>query len=383
MSDKPLAYASTIKALDPIPDKDRIVLATFEEHNWRVITEKGKFKPGDLCVYIETDSILPIKDHFKFLEKRCFSTKYNGYRIKTMRMGGVYSEGIVFAFEDIGLKPIKSSDLTKAIGIRRIEEDVLIVRKNQGKDRLVNWFWRFLYKYFGYTKNRHGFFVGDFPGYCQKTDETQAQSIPNLFEEMQERKVYATVKMDGMSTTFALHDGIFTVSSRNKMLYREKIEKARKELNPQTAPKYFDGQPQIYVAALHDIANKIEPETAIQGECCGPKIQGNKMGLNVPELYVFSKFSIERQRYYAWEHVEKLDLPKVPFIRTLVFEFKNIQELEKFAEAQTYQNKTPAEGVVFRAWCPNAEFMPPPKRGMCAMESFKIINPKFKLKYQD
>jgi len=100
MSDKPLAYVSSVKSLDAIEGKDRIVLARFKNHAWQVIVQKGPFEPGDKAVHIETGAILPVRYEFKFLEAKCFSAKYDGYKIKTIRMGGVYSEGIVVRGED-------------------------------------------------------------------------------------------------------------------------------------------------------------------------------------------------------------------------------------------------------------------------------------------
>jgi hypothetical protein len=85
------------------------------------------------------------------------------------------------------------------------------------------------------------------------------------------------------------------------------------------------------------------------------------------------------------------DVPLVPYVGTFQFDLKNIAELEEFASRFYYRNPgggtAPAEGVVFREWPGNLDgnpfYMPPPLPGMHAMTSFKIINPKFKIKWQD
>ena len=46
-----------ITALNPIPGKDRIELATVD--GWTVIVKKGEFWVGGPCVYVEIDSVLP------------------------------------------------------------------------------------------------------------------------------------------------------------------------------------------------------------------------------------------------------------------------------------------------------------------------------------
>jgi hypothetical protein len=45
-----LAMVQTIKSLDIISGKDRIVLASFENVGWHVIVGKTDFKVGDKCV---------------------------------------------------------------------------------------------------------------------------------------------------------------------------------------------------------------------------------------------------------------------------------------------------------------------------------------------
>lgn len=65
---------------------DRIVLATVL--GWTVIVQKD-FKVGDEIVFAEIDSVFPEKPEFEFLRSKKF-------RIKTMKMGGVISQGIVF-----------------------------------------------------------------------------------------------------------------------------------------------------------------------------------------------------------------------------------------------------------------------------------------------
>ena len=86
--ERKLASIQIINNIEPIEGKDRIVLA--HVLGWDVIVKKDEFKIGDKCVYIEIDSQLPEDNpDFEFLRNKKF-------RIKTMKLGNVYSQGIVF-----------------------------------------------------------------------------------------------------------------------------------------------------------------------------------------------------------------------------------------------------------------------------------------------
>ena len=62
-----LASIQRIKSLEPIEGKDRIELCTIL--GWDVIVQKGEFKEGDLVVYCEYDTVLPIKPEFEFCDQ--------------------------------------------------------------------------------------------------------------------------------------------------------------------------------------------------------------------------------------------------------------------------------------------------------------------------
>lgn len=82
-----LATIRTVDDITPIEGKDKIVLSTIT--GWHIITKKDEFQVGDKCVFIEIDSVLPEKPEFEFLRGKDF-------RIRTMKMGGVTSQGIAF-----------------------------------------------------------------------------------------------------------------------------------------------------------------------------------------------------------------------------------------------------------------------------------------------
>jgi len=384
MSDKPLAYISVVKSLEPIAGKDRIELARFENHAWQVIVQKGQFAPGDKAVYVETGAILPVRDEFRFLENRCFSAKYDGYKIKTVQMGGVYSEGIAFTPDSLGIPHDRSVDhnLTRELEVRPVEDEILPVTVIE-----KTWWRKLLSRFFGTEFGSWGFVKGDFPGYLARTDETQAASIPDLFEGMTGMDVYVSTKMDGQSLTFAVHDGFFTVCTRNQTVYWNKTKRAMKELSPAAASKYKSPSPQAYVASRLDVPRKLAKceGIAVQGELCGPRIQKNKMGFDDYRFFVFNVFSISKRRYYSLAEMMKFcgdnGFSMVPVIETRKFDFRDMGELQEYANTFDYENGTPAEGIVIRG-NDDSPYTPEALPKMHGMMSFKVINQRFRIKYQ-
>ena len=70
--ERALAHVERIVAINPIPNYDRVELATVL--GWDVIVGKGSHKVGDLVVFLEVDSQLPndkpLHAAFEPLEKR-------------------------------------------------------------------------------------------------------------------------------------------------------------------------------------------------------------------------------------------------------------------------------------------------------------------------
>ena len=82
-----LASIQKIRALEPIEGADAIEKATVL--GWQLVVKKGDYQVGDLCIYVEIDSILPEKEEYEFLRTKNF-------RIKTIRLRGQISQGICF-----------------------------------------------------------------------------------------------------------------------------------------------------------------------------------------------------------------------------------------------------------------------------------------------
>lgn len=85
-------WTATISRIDPIPNKDRIVLATID--GYQAIVPIDHYKVGDTVCYISEQSILPDTLITTLgLDGRLAGAGKN--RVKAIKMGGVVSQGII------------------------------------------------------------------------------------------------------------------------------------------------------------------------------------------------------------------------------------------------------------------------------------------------
>lgn len=55
-----LASVVRIATCDPIPDTDKLSVATMEGKGWKVVTGRDEYKAGDLAVYLRSTAIFPL-----------------------------------------------------------------------------------------------------------------------------------------------------------------------------------------------------------------------------------------------------------------------------------------------------------------------------------
>ena len=233
---------------------------------------------------------------------------------------------------------------------------------------------------------------GNFPMFIRKTDEVRIQSAPELLDQLRGKPYYITQKLDGTSGTFFKYNGKFGVYSRNLELkdptknfnawfdvFKDKLKaflglrKSRSATNPRTFAM------DIYwkMAYKYRIMDWLPEGWAIQGEICGPSIQGNKMGLEDHQLFIFNVWNIDEQKYYnpfEWDAIGGYGLDLVPILywgKSFGERYDDggtIEELLKESDGE-YDNGTPQEGIVVRA---NDQSV-----------SFKVVNNVFLLKYKE
>jgi hypothetical protein len=385
MSNRNLATVQTIASLEPIKDKDRILYASFKNVSFRVIVSADT-KVDDKVIYCEVDSLLPVRPEFEFLRARCYSEKWNGFRIRNMKMCNLYSEGLVLP---ISLCPeahklADGADVTEALGIIKYDPESLEeASATKVEPKPLSAFRRFIYRFPLLTKLYNKLFFQkkesySWPKWASKSDETRAQNLPYIYDQYQGQTWLATEKLDGQSCLFALQKqiGLFrpkyklTVCSRNLNLKEGTVN------NYWTFAKSNDIKSKLI--ALH---KKLNYDFYIQGELCGPGIQSNKYAFPSRCYFIFNMRNIKTGQYLPYSEMKTLcqsvGLDVVPHLETFTWTFKSMPELLKYADGfSLFGDKVLREGVVLRPLD-----VRPPDRGQANMTSFKVISPSFDIRW--
>lgn len=362
-----VASVQKIINLQPIEGKDKIELATVL--GWTVVTQKGEFKVGDLCVYIEPDTLLPEKPEYEFLRKRCYSKKFGGFRIKVMKLGSVYSQGIVFPYNGKGKE---GDDVSKELGIKAYDLDEL---SEKGKPAVKNnWFKRFLIKIGLIKFNRK---TQSFPAFAIKSDETRLQAIPEVLDYIKDKDIYITEKLDGCSAFYFYYKGKTGVCSRNVWLIKGK------------KGGYDNGQ-YFEVEEKYNILNKLikyckenKINIGIQGEIIGTGIQGNKYKLTNKEFFVYQIQDLDNNCFIPYEKMleicKQLELKTVPVIINYQTP-ETIEEWVNLSIGKSTITDIQREGIVVRT---KQEYIGNKLKTVKKRLSFKVINPEFLLEDKD
>lgn len=138
------------------------------------------------------------------------------------------------------------------------------------------------------------------------------------------------------------------------------------------------------MAKKYDLENKLNSlgkNYALQGELIGPGVQKNKYQLKEHEVLFFNVYDIDKGCYLDYEEFEKvikdLGLKSCPTIDDNFVLNHTVQELVDMSIGMSkLNNQTHREGLVFRSKKEKQIH----RLGRC---SFKAINPKFLLKYEE
>jgi RNA ligase (TIGR02306 family) len=350
-----LASIQTVNAVEPIQNADAI--EKIRVLGWWVVVKKGDHKPGDKVVYCEIDSLLPERPEFEFLRASSFKPAQiepeggvvvpAGFRIKTVKLRGQVSQGICFPLSI--LPPLaatdEGADVTELLGIHKWEPPVPVGMRGRVK--------------------------GGFPGFLPKTDETRVQVLESVLQHNRGKTFYVTEKLDGTSFTAFLRQGQFGICSRN--LWMDETDETNILVRVARSLSLEE--------KLRAGRQRVGFDIAIQAEVIGPAIQKNKYALAAVTLRVFNVLNVDAYRLVdhatTLEILTELGLKPVPQLGTVVLNH-TVDELVAFSEGMSVLNpKVQREGVVLR---PLAEEHDEEIGGRL---SFKAINPKFLLKYDE
>lgn len=353
MSERKLIKVVVIDDVLEHPNADALEIAVIG--GWKCCVKKGEFKPHDLGVYAEVDSMLPLLNPaFTFLagrnERQVEGLPYS--RIRTMKLRGQLSQGIVlplpnFNFDltvyDEILKEGVGFDLTDILGVLKYEKELPASLVGQAK--------------------------GNFPSYIPKTSQERVQNISKEYEKSVDAGELFEVsyKLDGSSfTAYVRHTeegGVVSgVCSRNLELKVNEENEGNTFI--QTYKKYSleEKLPSYY--------NSTGKSIAIQGEMVGPGIQKNFENLESVQLFIYNVFDIDKHEYMlpqaAQEIVQFLNLQYVPIFDCPMHLPAKIEQALELADGDSGLNGKFREGLVFKSL--SRDF------------SFKVISNKYLLK---
>ncbi len=343
--ERKLATVRCIGQITPIPNADKIELVTVD--GWNVVVAKDVgHKVGDLVIYCEIDSFLPIREEFEFLRKSSYKKMgdVEGFRLRTVKLRGQVSQGLILPMSvlnppdtNIYVTPFEGLDVTEMLDIVKYEPP--IPAELSGKVK------------------------GVFPSFIPKTDEERIQNLTKEYEEWKyqsKHQFYVTEKLDGSSATFYVKDGEFGVCSRNLELLET------------------EGNTFWKVARELDLKNKMKSlgkNISLQGELIGEGIQGNSYKLKGQTIRFFTGYDIDKRERIGFIHftimIMDMGLEYVPIVNP-EFGFllpDTIDEMLQYAEGKSALNPdTEREGVVVRS--------------MDGSISFKAISNKFLLNHE-
>lgn len=382
--ERELAYVVKVNKITPM-NADRLECAHID--GWHCVVGKGEFKEGDLAVYFEIDSKLPEVEPFTSME----FLKSKNYKVKTQKIRGEYSQGLLVPLDMLGIEAYEGEFLTEKLGVTyAVSEDNS--RKASSADKykrmaqrhpnifkrsIARWLMRrewgkkLMFLFFGRKKDKKG----GWPQWVKKTDEERVQNMPWLFPDNPEKWI-ATEKIDGTSTTFTMrghgHKRKFFVCSRN-VCFDKPNKKCFYETNVYTemAEKYeIEKKLSLIMEAEKNSVDFI----TIQGETYGQGIQNRNYGLSEHKLAVFNFIvgykngKVARFNPIDCEKVCKnLDLPSVPVLFKDYTLPKTCEELLEVADGRSEIDDGMREGLVFRTYD--------------GVQSFKAVSNKYLVKY--
>ena len=292
-----LASICTIEKVWPLEGKDRVQGASFVENGYEVMVSKD-IQPGQLVAFIQEGAILPVRDTWEWLRKRCYRENlngFNGFLIKPQKFSGIKSWGLAVPLAELGLEESVYSkfkageDITELLEIHKYEpEEDASPTKGESKKAYPKWvkfcLGHLLTRWIGRLwQKRHQNSGGGFPDHVLlKSDETTVQNMPFAIEKFADELVYISAKMEGQSATTCFDpkktkkDGLFYVCSRNNA-YKIKCN------NDFWNYCVNNGMEK----KLRDYYKKTGKLLAVQAEQCGPGIQNNIYNFKSLKWFVY------------------------------------------------------------------------------------------------
>lgn len=323
-----LARIVKIQDIDAIENADMIEEAYIG--GWKCVIKKDEFQVGDLAIYFEIDSFLPVREEFEFLRGSSYRENEfmgEGFRIKTVKLRGRVSQGLLVSTEllDGLVSPkeiVEGLDVTELLGVKKWE--------------------------IAAYESDIGLIIGDKPFGIPTTTEYRGQTFPELINELQGLPYYITQKYEGQSFTAACKGGNIHIMSHHWEVEANNDSKAYKFLKEQG-----------FLSKIEEYCIENNQNLAFQMELCGPRIQGNKLSLPGLAFYIFDVYDIDSMQRFSYDKImevaKNLGIPLQGDENSIVkvveegesFDM-SLEELIELSDSQKYFTGRLCEGIVVR-----------------------------------
>lgn len=264
--DRKLVTLRRIRAIEPIPAADQIEVALLD--GWKVAVRKNEFQVGDLVLYFEVDSFLPVENAaFHFLVKSSHRTMGDsyGHHLRTVKLRGQLSQGLVMHTHHfpalqallLGATDPNTIDIDSILHVVSYEADI--------PEDLVD------------------VIKGGYPIFLSRVRPERVQNVPHVLTEHD--AIYTrTMKLHGETMTMYARNGLVGVCGTNWEF------KLSADHRMPTLARVSG-----VLRALIELGRNV----AIQGEFMGPDVQKNRERFAEHRFYMFAAYDIDTRKYLS------------------------------------------------------------------------------------
>jgi RNA ligase (TIGR02306 family) len=339
-----------IDGIIPHPNADKLELAQVK--GWQCVVQKGSFVPGSAAIYFPVDAVLS-EETEKVIFGSDSKVKLHHHRVKTIKLRGAISQGLLAPLSKFNLTDEIGTDLTQKLGVTKYEPEVPLFQASKGSRKVVN-----------SNTNFHRY--------------TSIENIKNYHKLFSpEDVVVITEKIHGTSARFgwvkkapknSLHKAAIALGLMSEWEFLVGSHNIEREHN--------DGSVYAQIAAELRLKEILPKGFVLYGEIYGPSIQrGYRYGCKPGEVK-FAAFDLKVNGVYLscaeFKHLTKLmNLPTVPILFSGQIANTNLEALVGGDSVLDSSQKI-REGIVIKSKYE--------ENCMVGRKILKHINPEYALK---
>lgn len=354
-----VAFIAKINKISLIEGADKIQLAQIE--GWTSIVQKDIHKEGDLILCITTDAVIPEELAIKWGVDKYLR---KGFRVRTIKLKGVYSECILIPLKDVGDQPsefsVKAKEGYDAMEILKIHKYEPPINTHTGLGTGA--------KKYRYHTNPNFHIYHKFPN---------QKNTPNMFNE--EDVVVITRKIHGTNARYGIvkKTSLSFLDNIKKVLYKfirfmpeswnwieydfvygsHNVEKGSESQGFYSTDVWKEVMTKYFIKdKLWKFAKQLGKETlgsgiTIYGEIYGPGIQGEKYSYGLTEKAIalfditINNEYIDNSTFFAAVLLLNLPMVEVLHLGNWNKEVQDKFNLNSFIEG----TKIPHEGIVVKS----------------------------------